>query len=374
MSFLLKHHRGCASLFLGSLLFLSGVQGSSFAFADSTDPSTTSDILVFQDTHMSVEVSGAIATAINECVNDAVDSVIQTQQNACEQVAIASNTVEVGSIVVASSTDVSIVVTGGVATAIDQCVNDAVDSVIQTQQNACEQVAVAGNTVTVDEISVSSSRNVSIDINGGYATAMDQCLNTATGGTPEEQFNTCDQTVSAGNTVSVGTITIFASMNVMITIQGGLATAIYECLSDAADGLVQTQLDACTQVASVGNSTTTSSIYVYSSQNVTITIDGAVATAINQCASDAADGTVQNHQAACDIAAAAKSSTQLPAHLHNLGNRQGRANGQMTALARAHQPRPNGMPQSQSQSQSKAETKGTAAHGKKNGHNKANHR
>jgi hypothetical protein len=47
--------------------------------------------LLFNKTHVNVEVSGGAVNAINACVNDAQDGFIQSQQNACAQTAVAGN-------------------------------------------------------------------------------------------------------------------------------------------------------------------------------------------------------------------------------------------------------------------------------------------
>ena len=233
-------------------------------------------ISVFRDKDVSIAVSGGVAVAINRCITDASDGVIQNQQNACRQAASAGNFVDSGSISVFQSKDVSISVSGGTATAINQCVNDAADGVIQNQQNACDQTASAGNVVVVDSITISASKNVTVDISAGTATATDECVNEASGGGTQVQQNVCVQVATSGNVVDVGDISLVASKNVRINITGGLALALYSCVNNASGGVIQTQRDDCTQVADTGNSTTVGNIFVYNSKDVTVAVDGTV--------------------------------------------------------------------------------------------------
>jgi hypothetical protein len=151
---------------------------------------------------VSIEITGGVVTAINQCVNDATDGVIQDQQNACTQVASAGNLVTVGDITVFTRKKVSVEVTGGVATAINQCVNDATDGVIQDQQNACTQVASAGNLVSLESIAVFTTKQVSVRVDDGVATAINQCVNDATDGVIQNQQNACTQAAAAQGIVT----------------------------------------------------------------------------------------------------------------------------------------------------------------------------
>jgi hypothetical protein len=278
--------RCLTSVLAPALLFLTCLSTGPAAYADSrpsamvrtgaTMQSDAQDISVFQDRNVSVMVSGGTATAINKCVNDASDGVIQNQLTACRQVASAGNAVEITSIRVYRSKNITITVSGGTATAINQCANDASDGVIQNQRNACEQAASAGNVVTVGSITVSGSKNVTIDITGGTATAIDECINDASGGTSQTQQNVCVQVAYAGNTVDIGDVTILTSKNITINITGGIAVALYNCLSHASGQAAATQQDTCDQITEVGSSSSAGRILVRDSKDITVTVDGKV--------------------------------------------------------------------------------------------------
>ncbi|HEY6798206.1 MAG TPA: hypothetical protein VI248_26300 [Kineosporiaceae bacterium] len=253
------------------------------AYADSSSSRTSSAdgqaVSVFRDRNVSITVSGGVATAINECVNDASDGVIQNQRTACQQAASAGNVVD-GAITVYQSKNVAITVSGGVATAINECVNDASDGVVQNQRTACEQAASAGNVVAVSSITISTAKNIAIDITGGTAVVINECVNNASGGATQNQQNTCVQVGSSGNIVDVGSVYILTSKNITINITGGVAMALFTCLSSASGGGVVTQKEACTQVAQTGNSTSVGRILIRDSKNVIVTVDGKVVTTI----------------------------------------------------------------------------------------------
>jgi hypothetical protein len=259
------------------------------AYADSLSSETTQtstqtsgrDISTFRDHNVAVTVSGGTATAINKCVNDASDGVIQNQQTACRQVASAGNAIEVATIKVYASKNVVITVSGGAATAINKCVNDASDGVIQNQRNACDQAASAGNVVTVDSITV-SGKNITIDVTGGTAASINECVNKASGGSSQDQQNVCVQVSSSGNIVEVGDINVLASKNTTIKITSGIAVAIFNCLSHASGKSVATKQNTCAQVATVGSSTSRGRISLQDSKNVTVTVDGAVVATIRK--------------------------------------------------------------------------------------------
>lgn len=176
--------------------------------------------------------------------------------------------------------NVSITVSGGVATAINECVNDASDGVVQNQRTACEQAASAGNVVAVSSITISTAKNIAIDITGGTAVVINECVNNASGGATQNQQNTCVQVGSSGNIVDVGSVYILTSKNITINITGGVAMALFTCLSSASGGGVVTQKEACTQVAQTGNSTSLGRILIRDSKNVIVTVDGKVVTTI----------------------------------------------------------------------------------------------
>jgi hypothetical protein len=264
-----------ARMLAPAFLFLACLGSGPAAHADSSPSSaSTEGISVFRAKNTSVAVSGGVATAINSCLTDASDGVIQMQRSACRQVASAGNAVDGGAITVYRSKNVSIIVSGGAATAINRCVNDASDGVVQDQQNACDQAAAAGNIVTVDSITVSTSKNVYITVSGGSATAINECVNNASDAVQQDQQNACVQMASSGNTTEVGDINISASKNITVDITGGLALDINSCVNNAFGGTAVTQGDTCTKVAAVGNSTSVGRIQLQTSKNVTIKVDG----------------------------------------------------------------------------------------------------
>lgn len=128
-------------------------------FAASAPASATA--LVYQANNVTVKVSGGEAIALNQCINDAKDGVIQTQLNACQQISTAGNLLQLENVSVwvlppsgigfplFASSHVTVEVSGGLANAINSCVNDAQDGFIQTQTNACAQSASAGNIVSL---------------------------------------------------------------------------------------------------------------------------------------------------------------------------------------------------------------------------------
>lgn len=286
--------RCLTSILAPVLLFLTCLSTGPVAYADSLSAATRQtggqNISVFQDNNVAVSVSGGVATAINKCVNDASDGVIQNQQTACRQVASAGNAVDVTTVTVYQSKNVTITVSGGTATAINECVNDASDGVIQSQLNACDQAASAGNVVAVASITVSASKNITIDVTGGTANSINECVNeaSASGDASQNQQNTCVQVSSSGNLVDVGSVSILTSKNITINITGGIAVALYNCLNHASGGTVATQQDTCTQVANVGSSTSVGRIYVRDSKNVTVTVDGTVVFTIRKGRAQAA--------------------------------------------------------------------------------------
>jgi hypothetical protein len=244
-------------------------------------PSAVQGATVFTDRNVRVVVTGGTATAINECVNDATDGVIQNQRTACRQAASAGNLVDLNSITVYQSKNSTITVTGGTATAINECVNDATDGVIQNQHNACQQAAAAGNLVTVAQITVTASKNITITVTGGTATATDECINNATGGQDATQENACIQLADAANLVDIGDINITDSKNITINVTGGIAVAVFTCTNHATSPSASQQ-DTCTQTATVGNTTSLGNIKVTTSKNITITRDGTPVTTIGK--------------------------------------------------------------------------------------------
>lgn len=138
-------------------MFLAGIGAVIFAFSPGAQAAT----VLYQNNNANVRVTGDEAVAMNKCINDAKDGVIQTQINACQQISTAGNIVELEnvSIYVQATTfphyllyqagGVNVEVSGGPVAAVNLCVNDAQDGFIQTQQNACVQAATAGNIVNL---------------------------------------------------------------------------------------------------------------------------------------------------------------------------------------------------------------------------------
>jgi hypothetical protein len=127
----------------------------------------SANALIYSASSVNVKVTGGEALALNNCLNDARDGVIQTQLNACGQFASSGNIVQLddASIWVFSNgftglplfsrSHVTVELTGGMADAVNNCVNDAQDGFIQTQANACAQTATAGNIVALTGVTVS---------------------------------------------------------------------------------------------------------------------------------------------------------------------------------------------------------------------------
>jgi hypothetical protein len=122
---------------------------------------------IYQASNVTIKVSGGDALALNRCLNDSQDGVINTQINSCVQVANAGNLVELDDsslwvyssscgcgLPVYSHSHVDVDVTGGLVSAINECVNDAQDGYINTQINSCAQYATAGNLVFLSNVTI----------------------------------------------------------------------------------------------------------------------------------------------------------------------------------------------------------------------------
>jgi len=124
-----------------------------------------------------VRVTGEDASALSRCLADAQDGVIGTQRAACHRVALGADgtlhlhvasfradhrdqsftgsgvTVNLlGDTTTHSNVHLTIDISGGIATAINNCINDAQDGVIQNQQNDCTQYASAGNLIILEDV------------------------------------------------------------------------------------------------------------------------------------------------------------------------------------------------------------------------------
>jgi hypothetical protein len=149
------------NLIVGMGVFIAAMGAALFGIS-----SAASAAPLFHAVNVTVKVSGGDATALNQCINDAKDGLIQTQANACTQSSQAGNillledeTVFVLSngfpaAILFAQAHVNVEITGGTVAAINACVNDAQDGFIQTQVNACNQTAVAGNSLALKNINV----------------------------------------------------------------------------------------------------------------------------------------------------------------------------------------------------------------------------
>jgi hypothetical protein len=129
--------------------------------------SASASAVIYSNSNVNVKVTGGDAIAVNNCINDAQDGVIQNQINSCNQVANAGNILQLENssvwvfgpncfcgLPLFSASHVTVELTGGLALAINNCINDATDGFIQTQQNYCAQSSTAGNILTLSGVSV----------------------------------------------------------------------------------------------------------------------------------------------------------------------------------------------------------------------------
>ncbi|MDQ1294527.1 MAG: hypothetical protein QG608_2411 [Actinomycetota bacterium] len=281
-------------------LFLSGVTAVA---ASAVEPVPDSEgMIIFQAEDVSVEITAGVATAINRCVVDAADGFVIEAANYCNQLASAGNLVETGSIVISQSSDVSVTVSGGLAEAINQCINDAVDGIVETQLNACEQSANAQTLVLVESISITSSEKVRLSIDGGTATAVNSCIDLIENGTVTEQINACSQAATAFTVVQVGDILIEDSQKVKIRISGGKAQSVVECVTSVVDGTAGEQRNDCTYTTLTGDVVTIGTISVLASDKIKIKVEGSGPKSLRQCIEYGADGVAQDHPSSCSKA------------------------------------------------------------------------
>jgi hypothetical protein len=124
-------------------------------------PASASTTL-FENSNANVKFTGGESTAMNSCIADAQDGVIQDQLVACNQIATSGNLVSLDGVSVwittpkstkiFSADNVTLTASGGLANAINLCVADAYDGVIQNQIVACYQVANAGNLISLNNV------------------------------------------------------------------------------------------------------------------------------------------------------------------------------------------------------------------------------
>ena len=110
----------------------------------------------------------------------------------------------------------------------------------------------------------------------------------------------------------------YTGQNVDVWLTGGTATPLYQCLSDAQDGRVTTQLAACRRAAQTGSSVRlTATVWVFARpggripvahrSNAVLVISGPVAAAVNRRVNDARDGSVDQRNNCTQIAVAGNS-------------------------------------------------------------------
>jgi hypothetical protein len=118
---------------------------------------------------VTVKVTGSDASALNHCLDDARDGVINTQLNACRQVATAGHAIRLRNVDIrvfggsarrmpTTVSHVRVVISGGPAAAISSVVNDAQDGTVTVQTNTCVQVATAGNLLQISGVAVAIYR------------------------------------------------------------------------------------------------------------------------------------------------------------------------------------------------------------------------
>jgi len=303
----MKFVRGCPPWrilsFAGAVALVLSGSTATAAVADETTPPPGDDgTIIFQAQDVSVEITAGIALAINQCIADASDGIIVEASNYCNQIASAGNLVETGSIVVSQSSDVSITVSGGTALAINECISDAADGIVETQQNACDQSATAQTLVIVESITIISSENITLSIDGGTASSVNSCIDLLENGTVEEQINACSQASAAFTVVEVGDILVEDSEKVKIKISGGKARAVVECVTSVVDGTADEQRNDCTYTVTEGSVVTVGTITILASEKVKIKITGGIPQSIRRCVEHGARGEAAEHPEDCSEA------------------------------------------------------------------------
>jgi hypothetical protein len=117
---------------------------------------------------------------------------------------------------------VSVMITGGESHAFNDCIADAKDGVINTAIVECNQVATVGNYVEIEDVDIIVSPQYRL--------------------WPIIWSNTGDP--------------------VDVWMTGGIGTAANACIADARDGVINTAIAMCVQVASAGNMVNTNSVNV----------------------------------------------------------------------------------------------------------------
>jgi hypothetical protein len=125
----------------------------------------------YQNRHADVTISGGEATAVNQCINNAMNGTTISQTNICNQISYSGNILILNNVTINvyvsgsgssrhsgrhaeySRHNAQIEATGGTAVALNACINDARDGAI-TQTNGCSQFANAGNVVQLPGVGV----------------------------------------------------------------------------------------------------------------------------------------------------------------------------------------------------------------------------
>jgi hypothetical protein len=151
--------------------------GAAFSLAVSVSGPASASTVLYQNSRANVKIAGGEVTALNNCLADALDGVIQTQTAACDQVASTGNAVTLDdvSVWVTSATQppvmlyrgtkVKVSVSGKVVSAINACIAYARDGHIDPvltetptaetwATTACHQVPSAGNVISLADVSV----------------------------------------------------------------------------------------------------------------------------------------------------------------------------------------------------------------------------
>jgi hypothetical protein len=133
---------------------------AAFALALGLSGPANAAVIGYQNVY--VQFSGGDAQAMNDCIADAQDGVIQTQIQSCDQLSNGGNLVSLDGVnvwihypksaKVYSYTDVTLSIDGGWASAMNACILDAYDGVVQTQIQSCKQVATAGNLISISGV------------------------------------------------------------------------------------------------------------------------------------------------------------------------------------------------------------------------------
>jgi len=146
---------------LSRAAFILAAGGASLAIAA---PAVAAPL--FQASNVNVKVTGGEATALNACIQDARDGLIQTQLQACNQIATSANLVTLENVgvyvqknafpsaLLYQKNKATVELSGGTVSAYNSCVQDAQDGFIQTQVQSCTQVANAGNILSLTGVTV----------------------------------------------------------------------------------------------------------------------------------------------------------------------------------------------------------------------------